>query len=168
MSTTLTEDLILNLKVIAKLAEHETGKYRLNVRTGEPIIEKNGVFSFLTRFVNGESRVKTIDFITKTYHNCSHVVDLFLNSTFLQMSNPTITGYQSKKASDIVVCLGTIASELEQSFSGLDALKQAYTEDFTTCAKIDILQVKAQRMILQIAECVEQTKRNIQDNNIIS
>jgi hypothetical protein len=163
--SSLLEDIVLNLKVIAKLSDHRNEQFKLNVGTGEPVIQKITFFSPITRFFSGESRSKTLEFVTKTFQNCHHLVDMYLNSTYMEINKAkTISQYQKSKAQEILTSLQSLSTELENSIGGLDALKETYTNDCTISARIEILKVKAQRMILTIAQAVEQVSNSIHAN----
>ena len=155
---TMLESTLLQLKVIAKLADYDSKDIKLNVRTGEPIIKRSTIFSSIIRFIQGESRVATMTYIVKTFQNCNHIIELYFNSTFLQLSESMeITEYQYKKATDILLALKSLSDALEDSIKGLDTLRTLYLQDCTVCAKLEILKKKAQRMIINIAHTIERT-----------
>ena len=149
------DEMILNLKVIGRL----TDKCTLNVSTGEPVIQQVGFVSSVVRFLSGESRTKTLEFVQKTFQTCESMVGMTLNSTFLQMSkSELITSYQRSRALEMVASLSAVSLALESSIKGLNALGGCYKDDFTICAKLDILKTKGERLVLSIAQSIERVE----------
>lgn len=161
----LMDLLLFNLKVIGKLSEHNTDQFKLNVCSGEAKIEELGFFSALKRSLNGESRTKSVEYLTKTYQTCHQLMHMYLTSTFLTVDGK-VTNYQFNKATDILIALKSLSKELEVSICGLKAFKKSYEKDTSIGAKIDLLVVKANRMILNIHSAIEQAQTNL--NVIVS
>lgn len=158
----LLEDTILKLKVISKITDYDSKCYRINVSTGKPIIQKIGFFSWVSRAITGESRVNTVDYIVKVFRQCSDLVHITITSTNMVLPpNEPITTYQRDKATNIVASLRALSIELENSIGGLGAVQEAYVEDSTVCAQVELLKAKAQRMIIRISRKVEDTDRQL-------
>lgn len=137
----LMDDAILKLKVISKLADYEHGRYKLNVQSGNPIIERVTLASSFFRYFSGESRYKTIFYVNKIYFECEQLVALYIDSKSLDFEK--------------ILSLQEVGAELEASIPGLEKLKLTYTADSTVSARIDILKARVWRLVSKIEECVQ-------------
>lgn len=163
----ITDDVLLQLKVIASLSDFRDGGFRLEVGSGEPVIARNTRFSAISRFFAGESRSRTLKFVSRTYNICAQVVEMHLASTYLNMhKSRDVTEYQIRKACEITSLLSTMSKELESSLKGLTSLKIVYEGDHGVSAKIDLLTDKANRLILAIAQSVERTNAFMLANKV--
>lgn len=153
------EELLLKLKVIGKLSSHDNSECKLRGVTGNhPSVDPGFKFGFLSRWWNGDSSESTVQFITRTFYDCAQLVDLNTQSTFLYITesrSDDVSEYQRVKANEIIITLVAISKELEKAIEGLDILQTTYKNDYRVTGKLDIQKVKAQRIIIKIAEHVE-------------
>jgi hypothetical protein len=162
--SSLMEDTLLNLKVISKLTEYDCNSYRINVLTGRPVIQKIGVFSWVSRAFSGESRLKTVEYLSKVFRQCDDLVQITICSTKMVLPpNVPLTVYQRDKAANMIASLRTLSQELENSIGGLEAVQGTYQGDSTVSSQIELLISQAQSMIIRIARKVEETDAQLAD-----
>lgn len=140
------DNAILKLKVISKLADYEHGQYKLNVQSGDPIIERVTLMSSFMRYFSGESRYKTIFYVNRIYFECEQLVDLYIDSRSLDFEK--------------ILSLQEVSVELETSVPGLEKLKLTYSADSTVSARIDILKGRVKRLVAKIEECIQTFANN--------
>jgi hypothetical protein len=152
----ILEDLLLKLKVIGKLGTQDASDCKLSFRGNEPGLERQGMFTWMSRWYNGDSRDFTVTFIQKTVSECKEVTNLYMSSTFLCLNDlSAVSDHQRQKASDIVSCLQMLLQELEEALKGIDALKNTYRDNGRIQARLDITKNHGERIVLLISNAVE-------------
>lgn len=156
-SSTLTDEVMLNLKIISKLANPENAGSKLYLRTVVAAISKPGWFSGLGRTLWGESRETAMEYLHKTYHSCFQIIEIAMHSNYMQASadQEKISAYQKVKASEIVAVLSALATELDSSLVGIDSMLLMYCDDSTLTSRLEILKTKAQFVIMSTRRGVE-------------
>lgn len=80
--SSLFEHILVNLKIIGKLAEQNYGTCKLSFVNGQACIHRVGWTSAFTRTLFGDSGDKTVEFISTTMRRCDETVDLCLQSRY--------------------------------------------------------------------------------------
>ena len=158
----LLDETIISLKVLSKFRDYDTLHYRLNVVSGNFVIEKAGILSGFTRMMTGQSRSRTIDHIKKVFDDSQYLLQMNLQSAYLDIPEPaSITNVQQEKARSILLTIKILSEEIERALKGLEALEETYGGDSTVCSRIELIRVHGQRMILTIADHVEKVEKQL-------
>jgi hypothetical protein len=151
-SNILTNGVLLNLKVIGRLADRADSK--LSIKGNEPTINPRTKFDSVMRWLYGEGRDGTVEFIEKTLEAASDIVRLSISSgrlfSFLESSDVSVN--QKRAAGEVVTLLSSISVEVTYAYKGIVALKNTYRTSVRIQAKLDLLLEKATRLVNAISE----------------
>ena len=75
----ITDTILVNLKIISKIAPNNKLKLINNTTT----IEKEGMAAWLLRWYNGDSREKTVIFIKTVVNDSINITNDLMNSTYI-------------------------------------------------------------------------------------
>jgi hypothetical protein len=156
----LLDETIIALKVLSKLRDYDSNQYRLNVVAGKFVIGRTWTFSSLTRMLTGQKRSRTVEHCKKMFDDSQYILNMNLQSTYLDIPDPSeVTSVQQEKARSIITTVKNLSEEIEKALLGLEALQETYAGDSTICARLDLIRVQGQRMILMIANHVEKVEK---------
>lgn len=133
----ILDDLLVNLKIISKIPEN--GRLKLSKNGNVEIQEKHNL-QFIQRYINGDSRKKTIENISYIVDSSIDKCNDILNSKYLENNNHS----NYVKYNDI---LNVFHDTFKKCIFGLHNLKITYNTDVTSISKIDILIFKIQIFI---------------------
>ena len=147
------ENLFLSLKIISKIPEN--GRVKRS-KTGSISLEPKRSIVGVRRFINGDSRKKTLDDINNIVEFAIEKSNDIINAKYYEdyndnsIDNPVIknkiqSGYQKQYE-----LLEMIQNDLKNSVSGLLNLKTTYHTDATTVSRLDILITKIKNHVLEI------------------
>ena len=145
------ETLLQNLKIIGKIQENSKIK-----------IVQNGVLEIdtsigLMRYINNDSRLKTISEIKDIIETAIETSKDIVNSKYFELyyNNPdNVTRLINNEFSKKHELLQIIYTELKNSLNGLHNLKGTYSEDMTIISKIEILIKKIENFTLELEKYV--------------
>ena len=143
------ESLLLDLKIISNIKEFDKISIKENIEIDTPHFLQS-----LTRKINGDSRERTIKYISDVINNIFTILDKLLKKE-MKSDLTSSQHYYTKKEkynfkSETVSTYQTISQNLAESITGLQNLKITYLNDITTTAKIDMLIIKIQNRISKI------------------
>jgi hypothetical protein len=144
--TTLSEEILLKLKVIGQLANHGNIKCKLNVRHGKVSLAYPDTFTCFSRWLRGECQESTVKFIGKTLNHCEELTFLYL----YKLDNKD----QHSDSKSLQIMLNQIADELQQTAKGIDCLKTTYEKNCYTVASLEIQKLKTQKIVEQISKAI--------------
>lgn len=152
------DNLLLNLKIISKIPENgRLKRSELNIMALEEPITR---VTWIKRYLNGDSRSRTILDITNVI---DHVIDKcndILNSKYFvdhgkfNMNSSFIDNKIESEYIKQYELLEEIYKELKESIKGLINLKITYYSDDTIISKIDILLSKINYYIIDLEKKV--------------
>lgn len=128
------EEILLQLKIISKINKEN----KITVNNSSLEID-NRYWQFLRRYYNGDSRNVTIENIDKIIKKSFTIIDNTLEkevSNDIENANLKQNNYFVEDNSHI---LQKFLLELSNAIKGLSKLKQTYTDDTTTAARIDLI-----------------------------
>ncbi len=132
------EQLIINLKVIAKLECNQRLLFKnrvVSIRNHYPVITP------MIRTMAGESRDDVILGLADLLEDIDRLVNDYLNSSELQ--NPNGSVYDRDMATPVIMSLNRLKIELPHIYDindhGLNAAKQAYSDDPIPVSKLEEL-----------------------------
>ena len=143
------ESLLLDLKIISNIKEFDKISIKENIEIDTPHFLQS-----LTRKINGDSRERTIKYISDVINNIFTILDKLLKKEMKSELTSSQHYYTKKEKynfkSETVSIYQTISQNLAESITGLQNLKITYLNDITTTAKIDMLIIKIQNRISKI------------------
>ena len=143
------ESLLLDLKIISNIKEFDKLSIKKNIEIDTPHFLQS-----LTRKINGDSRERTIRYISDVINNIFTILDKLLKKEIKSELTSSQHYYTKKEKynfkSETVSTYQTISQNLAESITGLQNLKITYLNDITTTAKIDMLIIKIQNRISKI------------------
>lgn len=104
------DQILLNLKMIAKVRQHE----KISTRNSVAVVEKNGLAQGLWRWMYGEKRTLNLQFLTQVFERAF---------SYLQLHPRDVR----------------VMSEVQNATQGLQNLKTTYEDDPLTVARIQVL-----------------------------
>ena len=148
-SETSLDSLLLDLKIISNIKEFDKISIKENIEIDTPHFLQS-----ISRKINGDSRERTIKYISEVINNIFTILDELLKKE-MKTELTSSQHYYSKKEkynfkSETVSIYQTISQNLTESIAGLQNLKITYLNDITTTAKIDMLIIKIQNRISKI------------------
>lgn len=160
--------LLVNLKIIASLPEF--CKLKRN-KVGCLEIDEPKYFSFLIRFLNGDSRDTTItdidNVVNLSIDHCKEIV----NSRYFSRPKQDIAQsfvfdkleeeYESKRST-----LEAIHQELKKIPNGLENLQKTYCNDRMSVAKIETIISKVNDQIYVIENIFTKQEKKMKETNI--
>ena len=87
MDQSLFDELCCNLRILGMLSSKENKGCKLEIRNGNPVISHPTITEGARRWLNGDSREKTVKAISKIFQDSEEYSRLQLESTFLQSSS---------------------------------------------------------------------------------
>lgn len=148
----LIDDNVIALRIIAKLGGQDNRGAKLYLNKGGPSIHRPGWLSWLYRGTYGESRDTTFKHVEKVFSTTFQLIDMLLNCAFLEDSR---SAYQKQKMNETLDTLSTLSRELDAALGGVEAMLEIYASDGAFTSKLEVLQSKAQRTILNTEQAVE-------------
>ncbi len=126
----IVDGLLVNLKILGKIKDAE----KIDISADKIKLQGNTFYTSLIRFIKGDSRGKTIQFINEVITNSIDVLMQFVNST--QMSPYNANSYQYNKNYTSLV---NLSIELKNCITGLESLKKTYDDDVHTVSQIEVI-----------------------------
>lgn len=157
----LVDENIVALRIIAKLGSQDNKGAKLYLRGHGPRIHHPGWFSWLYRGSYGESREAAYKHIEKVFSVSFQLIDMLLSSACLEemsKSSP-MSSYQQLKMSETLGTLAILSRELDAALAGIDSLLELYSRDGAFTSKLEVLKSKAQRVVLNTEQDVEQRRK---------
>ena len=133
----MLESILIDLKIISKISENDkisSGNIESNI-----IIENNDLLQGVRRYINSESREKSVEMIEKILDKSFEYAKNCMNSTFINLytikHNPT--KHEIEQHFREYTKLKNLSIEISNSKKGLENLKKTYSPCVKTVAKID-------------------------------
>ena len=156
----MLNNVLVNLKVISKIAEN--GKISTTSVNNTISIENEGYLTPLWRFVNGDSRKRTIESITDIIDNAIQISNNMIQHTCMcvydKKDKPTT--YEISEFNKQYQSLKILSTELQNSLKGLLNLKNTYKYDAMVTSQLEVLVSLVERQIIEIETNLEQKIKN--------
>jgi hypothetical protein len=133
----ITDTILVNLKIISKIAPNNKLKLLNNTTT----IEKEGIASWLLRWYNGDSREKTVNFIKTVIGDSINMTTDIMNSTYINNKNRR-TAYEETEFTKLLSTLSLIKVEMGNSKTGIVNLQKTYELDIQIISQLEVIMNK--------------------------
>jgi hypothetical protein len=133
----ITDNILVNLKIISKIAPNNKLKLIHNTTT----IEKEGMASWLLRWYNGDSREKTVNFIKTVVSDSINMTNDIMNSTYINNKGRR-TAYEETEFTKQLSTLFLIKNEMNNSKTGIINLQKTYELDIQIISQLEVVMNK--------------------------
>lgn len=133
----ITDNILVNLKIISKIAPNNKLKLIHNTTT----IEKEGIASWLLRWYNGDSREKTVNFIKIVVADAINMTNDIMNSTYINNKSRRTT-YEETEYTKSLSTLFLIKNEMNNSKTGIVNLQKTYELDIQIISQLEVVMNK--------------------------
>ena len=151
----MLESILIDLKIISKINENDkisSGNIESNI-----VIENNDLLQGIRRYLNSESREKSVEMIEKILDKSFEYAKNCMNSTFINLysikQNPT--KHEIEQHFREYTKLKNLSIEISNSKKGLENLKKTYKDDITIVSQIEVLIHKIETNISEIEKKLE-------------
>jgi hypothetical protein len=133
----ITDNILVNLKIISKIAPNNKLKLLNNTTT----IEKEGIATWLLRWYNGDSREKTVNFIKTVISDSINMTNDIMNSTYINNRGRRTT-YEETEFTKLLSTLSLIKVEMSNSKVGIINLQKTYEVDIQIISQLEVVMNK--------------------------
>jgi hypothetical protein len=133
----ITDNILVNLKIISKIAPNNKLKLIHNTTT----IEKEGTASWLLRWYDGDSREKTVNFIKIVVADAINMTNDIMNSTYINNKSRRTT-YEETEYTKSLSTLFLIKNEMNNSKTGIVNLQKTYELDIQIISQLEVVMNK--------------------------
>ncbi len=130
----ITDSILVNLKIISKIAPNN----KLKIANNTTSIEKEGLAAWLLRWFNGDSRIKTINFIKTIIADSINITTDLMNSTYINNRGKKTT-YEETEFTKALSTLFLIRTEMENSKTGILNLQKTYDMDIQIISQLEVV-----------------------------
>jgi hypothetical protein len=130
----ITDTILVNLKIISKIAPNNKLKLINNTTT----IEKEGMAAWLLRWYNGDSREKTVGFIKTVVNDSINITNDLMNSTYIN-NRSRKTVYEETEFTKAYSMLMLIKNEMVNSKTGILNLNKTYQLDIQIISQLEVV-----------------------------
>jgi hypothetical protein len=130
----ITDTILVNLKIISKIAPNNKLKLINNTTT----IEKEGMAAWLLRWYNGDSREKTVNFIKTVVNDSINITNDLMNSTYIN-NRSRKTVYEETEFTKAYSMLMLIKNEMVNSKTGILNLNKTYQLDIQIISQLEVI-----------------------------
>lgn len=130
----ITDSILVNLKIISKIAPNN----KLKIANNTTSIEKEGLAAWLLRWFNGDSRIKTINFIKTIIADSINITTDLMNSTYINNRGKKTT-YEETEFTKALSTLFLIRTEMENSKQGILNLQKTYDMDIQIISQLEVV-----------------------------
>jgi hypothetical protein len=130
----ITDNILVNLKIISKIAPNNKLKLLNNTTT----IEKDGIASWLLRWYHGDSREKTVNFIKNVVADSINMTNDIMNSTYINNKGRK-TAYEETEFTKLLSTLSLIKIEMNNSKTGIVNLQKTYELDVQIISQLEVV-----------------------------
>jgi hypothetical protein len=155
----ITDNILVNLKIISKIAPNNKLKLLNNTTT----IEKEGIATWLLRWYNGDSREKTVNFIKTVVSDSINMTNDIMNSTYINNKGRRTT-YEETEFTKLLSTLSLIKVEMSNSKVGIINLQKTYELDIQIISQLEVVMNKIDGHL----GIIERKLREIQTLDFIS
>ena len=130
---------ITNLKIISEIQPYD----KISKSEELLVIHKSSLLLPLSRWINGETRNTTMEYIDSIYSSTFTLIDsIFTNKDCPDTSTP----FPEDHKETLISLLG----EIKNSIKGLSNLKRTYEDDISICSRLEYLIEKTNDRIRRI------------------
>lgn len=133
----ITDTILVNLKIVSKIAPNNKLKLSNNTTT----IEKEGLAAWLLRWYSGDSRLKTVNFIKTIVADSINITTDLMNSTYINHKGRK-AAYEETEFTKALSTLFLIRTELENSKQGILNLQKTYEMDIQIISQLEVVMNK--------------------------
>jgi predicted nucleotide-binding protein (sugar kinase/HSP70/actin superfamily) len=161
----LLDKLIVNLRIISKIQEN--GKIS-TMTPGQITLEDESLMASLWRTLLGDSREKTVIFLTQLMNDISEISDSILSSKYILTYDPANI-YQVNIRNKHVDQLINLSRQLQNSKKGFVNLHSTYKSDASIASKLEEIMDKIDAQIITIERSLTMLKeQDIQLNKDVN
>lgn len=131
----ITDQILVNLKIISKINPQDKLKVNYNNTSS---IDKDNMLSSIYRWIHGDSRDKTIQFIKNVITDAVNITNDIMNSTYINNKNKK-TIYEENEFNKSLTTLNLIKHELENAKTGIHNLKTTYELDIQIVSQLEVI-----------------------------
>ena len=150
----LLDKIIVNLRIISKIQEN--GKIS-TISPGQISLENEGVMTPLWRSVLGDSREKTVSFLTQLINDVTEISDSMISSPFMVNYDPSDM-YQTNERSKRIDQLTNLSRQLQNCLKGVVNLHATYKGDASIASKIEEVMDKMDSQVMKIERSLTMMK----------
>jgi len=132
----MTDNLLVNLKIISKISPRN----RLKLLHSSSTIEPDTMFSWISRWYNGDSRGNTVQFIKSVISDSIKITNDLMNSTHVNI-NIGATKKNTYEETEFIKALNVlqlIHEEMAHSKVGLKNLQLTYENDIQIVSQLEV------------------------------
>ena len=130
----MTDNLLVNLKIISKLVPQN----RLKLLHSSSTIEPDTMFSCIARWYNGDSRGKTVQFIKTVISDSIKITNDLMNSTYVNNVDTKKNTYEETEFTKALNVLQLIQEEMTRCKTGLKNLQMTYEHDIQIVSQLEV------------------------------
>lgn len=157
----LLDKIIVNLRIISKIQEN--GKLS-TINPGQISLESDGSMTPLWRTILGDSREKTIAFLTQLVNDVSEISDSILCSKYMMQYDAT-NMYQVNERNKKIDNLTNLSRQLQNCKKGIVNLYNTYKSDANIASKLEEIIDKIEGQIIKIERSLVMLKEQEKPNN---
>jgi hypothetical protein len=137
----ITDNLLVNLKIISKIVPYNRLKLCNN---SSSTIDNPNALSWLTRWYNGDSRAKTVQFVKSVIGDSITITNDLMNSTYVsnmlssELKTKVKTSYEETEFIKTINALHLIQEEMTSCKGGLKNLQQTYETDVQIVSQLEV------------------------------
>ncbi len=130
----ITDKILVNLKIISKIQPCD----KVRILNETSTIERDSLTSWLSRWIHGDSRDKTMTHIRTVINDTINITNDIMNSTYINNRSRT-TVYEENEFTKSLHMLFLIRNELESSKSGIENLQKTYEMDINVISQLEVI-----------------------------
>ena len=150
----MLDKVLINLKVLSKVSE----KGKISTISGSNIsLENEKSYTPLLRYLNGDSRKKTVETIQDVVNSASEISNSMLQHSCMSLyeRKEQPTSFETNEYNKQYQQLKNLSSEMQNCLKGLANLRVTYGNDANIVAQLEVITENAKRQIIEIESSLE-------------
>ena len=150
----MLDKVLINLKVLSKVCE----KGKISTIGGSNIaLESDKSYTPLLRYLNGDSRKKTVDTIQDVVSNATEISNSMLQHSCMSLYDrkEQPTSFEINEYNKQFQQLKNLSSEMQNSLKGLSNLRVTYSSDANIVAQLEVITENVKRQVIEIESNLE-------------
>ena len=150
----MLDRVLINLKVLSRVCE----KGKIATVNGSNIaLETDKSYTPLLRYLNGDSRKKTVEIIQDVVSNATEISNSMLQHSCMSLYDrkEQPTGFEVNEYNKQFQQLKNLSSEMQNCLKGLSNLRVTYGSDANIVAQLEVITENVKRQIIEIESNLE-------------
>ena len=150
----MLDKVLINLKVLSKVCE----KGKITTVGGTNIaLEAEKPLTPLYRYLNGDSRKKTVDTIQDVVTSATEISNSMLQHSCMSLyeRKEQPTSFEINEYNKQYQQLKNLSAEMQNSLKGLSNLRVTYNGDANVVAQLEVISENVKRQIIEIESNLE-------------